>query len=193
MPNPIPFSIPEGPKSDCITKEVQLGRKSVYFPNYDYVLTTYASESGAGATLKKGNQTINTWSFQWSTTQSKMSSNRREMLALLMAYQALCRKLNNCKLKIQTDNTTTVWTTLETMPQEESELDWRAYSRILQCKSRPPQSSFRDESQIIVQSNQEFQLGTEEGSVQSNLNSVRSNPDGSVRISPEPSNVQLKI
>ncbi|KAM9974332.1 hypothetical protein ACTFIR_012853 [Dictyostelium discoideum] len=23
MPNPIPFSIPEGPKSDCITKEVQ--------------------------------------------------------------------------------------------------------------------------------------------------------------------------
>ncbi|KAM9952523.1 hypothetical protein ACTFIR_007577 [Dictyostelium discoideum] len=33
------------------------------FPSYDYVLTTEASESGAGATLK-------TWSFQWSTTQS---------------------------------------------------------------------------------------------------------------------------
>ncbi|KAM9974221.1 hypothetical protein ACTFIR_003937 [Dictyostelium discoideum] len=129
-----------------------------------------------------------------------MSSNRREMLALLMAYQALCRKLNNCKLKIQTDNTTTlsyinrqggqiqdlsVRTTLETMPQEESELDWRAYSRILQCKSRPPQPSFRDESQIVVQSNQELQLATEEGSVQSHPTSVRSNTDGSVRISPE--------
>ncbi|KAM9974294.1 hypothetical protein ACTFIR_012815 [Dictyostelium discoideum] len=84
-----------------------------------------------------------------------------------------------------------VRTTLETMPQEESELDWRAYSRILQCKSRPPQPPFRDESQIIVQSNQELQLATEEGSVQSNPTSVRSNPDGSVRISPEPSNVQL--
>ncbi|KAM9954471.1 hypothetical protein ACTFIR_009699 [Dictyostelium discoideum] len=44
--------------------------------------------------------------------------------------------------------------------REESELDWRAYSRILQCKSRPPQPSFRDESQIIVQSNQELQLAT---------------------------------
>ncbi|KAM9957090.1 hypothetical protein ACTFIR_003827 [Dictyostelium discoideum] len=53
------------------------------------------------------------------------------------------------------------------------------------------QPSFRDESQIIVQSNQELQLATEEGSVQSNPTSVRSNPDGSVRISPEPSNVQL--
>ncbi|KAM9957056.1 hypothetical protein ACTFIR_003793 [Dictyostelium discoideum] len=59
------------------------------FPSYDYVLTTDASESGAGATLKKGNKTIKTLSFQWSTTQSNMSSNRREMLALLMAYQAL--------------------------------------------------------------------------------------------------------
>ncbi|KAM9945034.1 hypothetical protein ACTFIT_003284 [Dictyostelium discoideum] len=82
-------------------------------------------------------------------------------------------------------------TTLETMPQEESELDWRAYSRILQCKSRPPQSSFRDESQIIDQSNQELQLATEEGSVQSHPTSIRSNTDGSVRISPEPSNEQL--
>ncbi|KAM9955147.1 hypothetical protein ACTFIW_008811 [Dictyostelium discoideum] len=104
-------------------------------------------ESGAGATLKKGNKIIKTWSFQWSTTQSNMSSNRREMLALLMAYQ-------------------------ETMSQEESELDWRAYSRILQCKSPPPQPSFRDESQIIVQSNQELQLATEEGSVQSNRSMI---------------------
>ncbi|EAL60312.1 hypothetical protein DDB_G0294342 [Dictyostelium discoideum AX4] len=42
------------------------------FPSYDYVLTTDASESGAGATLKKGNKVIKTWSFQWSTTQSNM-------------------------------------------------------------------------------------------------------------------------
>ncbi|KAM9975468.1 hypothetical protein ACTFIW_012052 [Dictyostelium discoideum] len=96
-----------------------------------------------------------------------MSSNRREMLALLMAYQALWWS--------DTRPISSVRTTLETMPQEESQLDWRAYSRILQCKSRSPQPSFRDESQIIVQSNQELQLATEEGSVQSNPTSVRSN------------------
>ncbi|KAM9948591.1 hypothetical protein ACTFIT_009789 [Dictyostelium discoideum] len=112
-----------------------------------------------------------------------MSSNRREMLALLMAYQALWWS-NSRSLS-------SVRTTLETMPQEESELDWRAYSMILQCKSRPPQPSFRDESQIIVQSNQELQLATEEGSVQSHPTSIRSNTDGSVRISPQPSNEQL--
>ncbi|KAM9954838.1 hypothetical protein ACTFIW_000941 [Dictyostelium discoideum] len=38
---------------------------------------------------------------------------------------------------------------------------------------------------------QELQLATEEGSIQSNPTSVWSNSDGSVRISPEPSNVQL--
>ncbi|EAL73831.1 hypothetical protein DDB_G0267188 [Dictyostelium discoideum AX4] len=90
-----------------------------------------------------------------------------------------------------TRSLSSVRTTLETMPQEESELDWRAYSRILQCKSRPPQPSFRDESQIIDQSNQELQLATEEGSVQSHTTSIRSNTDGSVRISPQPSNEQL--
>ncbi|KAM9955105.1 hypothetical protein ACTFIW_008769 [Dictyostelium discoideum] len=93
------------------------------FPSYDYFLTTDALDSGAGATLKKGNKVIKTLSFQWSTTQSNMSSNRREMIA---ASQEL------------------------------------SFSRILGehisgffiCKSRPPQPSFRDESQIIIQSNQ---------------------------------------
>ncbi|KAM9975408.1 hypothetical protein ACTFIW_007676 [Dictyostelium discoideum] len=83
-----------------------------------------------------------------------MSSNRREMIALLMAYQALWWS--------DTGPISSVRTTLETMPQEESKLDWRAYSRILQFKSRPPQPSFRDELQIIVHSNQELQLATEE-------------------------------
>ncbi|KAM9988976.1 hypothetical protein ACTFIY_005005 [Dictyostelium cf. discoideum] len=159
------------------------GKEISLFPSFDYVLTTDASESGAGATLKKGNKVIKTWSFQWSTTQSNMSSNRREMLALLMAYQALWWS--------NTGFISSVRTTLETMPQEESQLDWRAYSRILQCKSRPPQPSFRDESQIIDQGNQELQLATQEGSVQSHPTSIRSNTDGSVRISPEPSNDQL--
>ncbi|KAM9954865.1 hypothetical protein ACTFIW_000968 [Dictyostelium discoideum] len=85
-----------------------------------------------------------------------MSSNGGEMLALLKGYQALWWS--------DTGPISSVRTTLETMPQEESELDWRVYSRILQYKSRPPQPSFRDESQIIVQSNQELQLATEEGS-----------------------------
>ncbi|KAM9974231.1 hypothetical protein ACTFIR_003947 [Dictyostelium discoideum] len=181
------FPIPQDVKSEIshwLTVLNQWNGKEIsLFPSYDYVLTTDASESGAGATLKKGNKIIKTWSFQWSTTQSNMSSNRREMLALLMAYQALWWS--------DTGPISSVRTTLETMPQEESELDWRAYSRILQCKSRPPQPSFRDESQIVVQSNQELQLATEEGSVQSHPTSVRSNTDGSVRISPEPSNEQL--
>ncbi|KAM9975496.1 hypothetical protein ACTFIW_012080 [Dictyostelium discoideum] len=181
------FPIPQDVKSEIshwLTVLNQWSGKEIsLFPSYDYVLTTDASESGTGATLKKGNKTIKTWSFQWSITQSNMSSNRRDMLALLMAYQALWWS--------DTGPISSVRTTLETMPQEESELDWRAYSRILQCKSRPPQPSFRDESQIIIQSNQELQLATEEGSVQSNPTSVRSNPDGFVRISPEPSNEQL--
>ncbi|KAM9957113.1 hypothetical protein ACTFIR_003850 [Dictyostelium discoideum] len=100
------FPIPQDVKSEIshwLTVLNQWNGKEIsLFPSYDYVLTTDASESGAGATLKKGNKIIKTWSFQWSTTQSNMSSNRREMLALLMAYQELCRKLNNCKLKIQT-------------------------------------------------------------------------------------------
>ncbi|KAM9955131.1 hypothetical protein ACTFIW_008795 [Dictyostelium discoideum] len=154
------FPIPQDVKSEIshwLTVLNQWNGKEIsLFPSYDYVLTTDASESGAGATLKKGNKTIQTWSFQWSITQSNMSSNRREMLALLIAYQALWWS--------DTGPISSVRTTLETMPQEESELDWRAYSRILQCKSRPPQPSFRDESQIIVQSNQELQLETEEGS-----------------------------
>ncbi|KAM9945027.1 hypothetical protein ACTFIT_003277 [Dictyostelium discoideum] len=177
------FHIPQDVKSEIshwLTVLNQWNGKEIsLFPSYDYVLTTDASESGAGATLKKGNKVIKTWS----TTQSNMSSNRREMLALLMAYQALWWS--------DTGSLSSVRTTLETMPQEESELDWRAYSRILQCKSRPPQPSFRDESQIIDQSNQELQLATEEGSVQSHPTSIRSNTDGSVRISPQPSNEQL--
>ncbi|KAM9985606.1 hypothetical protein ACTFIZ_000243 [Dictyostelium cf. discoideum] len=144
------------------------GKEISLFPRYDYVLTTDASESGAGATLKKGNKVIKTWSFQWSSTQSNMSSNRWS----------------------DTRTISSVRTTLETMPQEESQLDWRAYSRILHCKSRPPQPSLRDESQII-QSNQELQLATEERSVQPHPTSIRSNTDGSIRISPEPSNDQL--
>ncbi|KAM9945001.1 hypothetical protein ACTFIT_003251 [Dictyostelium discoideum] len=181
------FPIPQEVKSEIshwLTVLNQWNGKEIsLFPSYDYVLTTDASESGAGATLKKGNKVIKTWSFQWSTTQSNMSSNRREMLALLMAYQALWWS--------NTRSLSSIRTTMETMPQEESELDWRAYSRILQCKSRPPQPSFRDESQIIDQSNQELQLATEERSVQSHPTSIRSNTDGSVRISLKPSNEQL--
>ncbi|KAM9975482.1 hypothetical protein ACTFIW_012066 [Dictyostelium discoideum] len=41
--------------NQCNGKEIDL------FPSYDYVLTTDASESGAGATLKKGNKIIKTW------------------------------------------------------------------------------------------------------------------------------------
>ncbi|KAM9954830.1 hypothetical protein ACTFIW_000933 [Dictyostelium discoideum] len=59
------------------------GKEICLFPSYDYVLTTDASESGTGTTLKKGNKTIKTWTFQWSTTQSNMSSNHFPTIILL--------------------------------------------------------------------------------------------------------------
>ncbi|KAN0008795.1 hypothetical protein ACTFIU_002088 [Dictyostelium citrinum] len=55
-------------------------------------------------------------------------------------------------------------TTLEAVSQEESQLDWRALSRILQCQSRPPQPSCLLESQVI-EDDQELQLATQEGGV----------------------------
>ncbi|KAM9957328.1 hypothetical protein ACTFIR_012829 [Dictyostelium discoideum] len=90
-------------------------------------------------------------------------------------------QLQNCKLKIQTDNTTTLsyinhqggqiqdlsvffeklW---KLCFKKKVNLIWRAYSRV--------------ELQIIVQNNQELQLATEEGNV-------------FIRISPEQSNEQL--
>ncbi|KAN0001074.1 hypothetical protein ACTFIZ_002302 [Dictyostelium cf. discoideum] len=134
-----------------------MGKEISLFPSYDNVLTTDASESGAGATLKKGNKVIKTWSFNWSTTQSNMSSNRREMIVLLMAYQALW--------VVRYKNYQFCSNNFETMSQEESQLGWR--------------------------SNQELQLANEEGSIQSHPTSIRSNTDGSIRISPEPLNDQL--
>ncbi|KAM9967263.1 hypothetical protein ACTFIR_007503 [Dictyostelium discoideum] len=61
------FPIPQDVKSEIshwLTVLDQWNGKEIsLFPSYDYVLTTDASESGAGATLKKGNKTIKTWSF----------------------------------------------------------------------------------------------------------------------------------
>ncbi|KAM9962796.1 hypothetical protein ACTFIR_005713 [Dictyostelium discoideum] len=195
------FPIPQDVKSEIshwLTVLNQWNGKEIsLFPSYDYVLTTDASESGAGATLKKGNKTIKTWSFQWSTNACAVNGVSSTMSETEQLQDKDSNRQHNHSLIHQpsgwsdTGLISSVRTTLETMPQEESELDWRAYSRILQCKSRPPQPSFRDESQIVVQSNQELQLATEEGSVQSHPTSVRSNTDGSVRISPEPSNFQL--
>ncbi|KAM9973846.1 hypothetical protein ACTFIR_012910 [Dictyostelium discoideum] len=68
------FLIPQDVKSEilhCLTVLNQWNGKEIsLFPSYDYVLTTDASESGTGATLKKGNKTIKTWSFQLLETQN---------------------------------------------------------------------------------------------------------------------------
>ncbi|KAM9975941.1 hypothetical protein ACTFIR_009782 [Dictyostelium discoideum] len=62
------FPIPQDVKSEIshwLTVLNQWNGKEIsLFPSYEYVLTTDASESGAGATLKKGNKTIKNWSFQ---------------------------------------------------------------------------------------------------------------------------------
>ncbi|KAM9975407.1 hypothetical protein ACTFIW_007675 [Dictyostelium discoideum] len=328
MPNPIPFSIPEGPKSDCITKEVQdlllddaieqvlpnRYSKRVFYSNVFTVPKPGTTPHRPVLDLKRLNTYINNQSFKmegiknlpsmvkqgyymvkldikkaylhvlvdpqyrdlfrfvwkgshyrWKTMPFGLSTSPRIFTMLLRPVLRMLRDINvsviaylddllivgstkeeclsnlkktmdllvklDFKLNLEksvleptqsitsditeqlqaedsnrqhnhslvhqspgwsdTGPISSIRTTLETMPQEESELDWRAYSRILQCKSRPPQPSFGDESQIVIQSNQELQLATEERSVQSNPTSVRSNPDGSVRISPEPSNEQL--
>ncbi|KAM9967830.1 hypothetical protein ACTFIR_012907, partial [Dictyostelium discoideum] len=56
------FPIPQDVKSEIshwLTVLNQWNGKEIsLFPSHDYVLTTDASESGAGATFKKGNKTI---------------------------------------------------------------------------------------------------------------------------------------
>ncbi|KAM9954900.1 hypothetical protein ACTFIW_001003 [Dictyostelium discoideum] len=175
MPNPIQISIPEGPKSDCITKEVQ--DDSVSMNNNKISSSTSASKTRYKESLpprvsrSRNVCAVNGLSSTLSETEQPQAedSNRQHNHSLIPQRP--------------------VWS--DTGPIKESQLNWRAYSRILQCKSGPPRPSFRDVSQIIVQSNQELQLETEEGSVQSNPTSIRSNPDGSIRISHEPSNDQL--
>ncbi|KAN0022944.1 hypothetical protein ACTFIU_009027 [Dictyostelium citrinum] len=186
------FIIPQDVKSEIsnwltlLTLLTQWNGKEIsLFPSFDYVLTTDASESCAGATLKKGNRIINTWSFQWSATQSNMSSNPEDS-----------NRQHNNSLVHQSPtwsnpgSLSPLRTALEAVSKKESQLDWRAHSRILQCQSRPPQPSCREESQV-VEDYQELQLATQEGSFQSHPTSVRSNSDGSVCIASQPSNDQL--
>ncbi|KAN0045069.1 hypothetical protein ACTA71_006597 [Dictyostelium dimigraforme] len=179
------FPVPQEVKTEISIRQTVLnqwnGKEISLFPNFDYVLTTDASESGAGSTRKKGDAIIKTWSLQWSSDQSTMSSNRREMLALLLAYQTMW---SNSRF------IDSLPTTLETMSQEEDHSNWRTHSRLLQCESRSPQSSFRNELQN-GQKDQELQLATEEGSIQSNPTSIRSSSNGLIRITPEPSDDQL--
>ncbi|KAM9954908.1 hypothetical protein ACTFIW_001011 [Dictyostelium discoideum] len=63
--------------------------------------------------------------------------------------------------------------TLETMPQEESQFDWRAYSRILQSDNLSCLSEIYHKSSSRVTR-----------ILQSNPTSIQSNTDGSFRISP---------
>ncbi|KAN0045048.1 hypothetical protein ACTA71_006576 [Dictyostelium dimigraforme] len=187
------FPVPQEVKSEISIWLTVLnqwnGKEISLFPNFDYVLTTDASESGAGATLKKGNTIMKTWSLQWSSDQSTMSSNRREMLALLLAYQAMCQKTK--QLQTQDPNgqhhnsllyqyprwsnsrfIDSLRTTLETMSQEEEDhSNWRNIPGF-----------FND---------QELQLATEERSFQSHPTSIRSSSNGLIRITPEPSDDQL--
>ncbi|KAM9972471.1 hypothetical protein ACTFIW_000858 [Dictyostelium discoideum] len=53
--------------------------------------------------------------------------------------------------------------TLEIMPQEESQLDWKAYSMILQCKSRPhrPSSEMNHKLSSRVTKSYKWQLEKE--------------------------------
>ncbi|KAM9954250.1 hypothetical protein ACTFIW_003791 [Dictyostelium discoideum] len=179
----LPIKIKDTPKmfDETETERVRKLAKSIRKNNeakQSLLILNYHSKSNAKKSVNSsGNNTAG------NSSNSKSSSGNNSIENVVKSSR------NTCAVNGWSDTgpISSVRTTLETMPQEESELDWRAYSRILQY-----------ESQIIVQSNQELQLATEEGSVQSNPTSVRSNPtsvrsdpDGSVRISPEPSNEQL--
>ncbi|KAM9954243.1 hypothetical protein ACTFIW_003784 [Dictyostelium discoideum] len=161
MSNPIPFSIPEGPKSDCITKEVQ---NLLLDDAIEQVLPNRYSK------FKKVKHLHQQPIIQDGRNQESTINGQTRLLHGKTRYQ-------------------------ESLPLRVIDSSLNLYDAhipgFFKCKSRPPQPSFRDVSQTIVESNQELQLETEEGNVQSNPTSVRSNTDGSVRISPEPSNVQL--
>ncbi|KAN0045077.1 hypothetical protein ACTA71_006638 [Dictyostelium dimigraforme] len=121
-----------------------------------------------------------------------MSSNRPEMLALLLAYQAMCQKLNDCKLKIQTDNTTTLSYINRQggQIQDLSILFEQLWKQCLKKKITLIGEHIPDESQNN-QKDQELQLATEERSIQSHPTSIRSSSNGLIRITPEPSDDQL--
>ncbi|KAM9954684.1 hypothetical protein ACTFIW_003284 [Dictyostelium discoideum] len=89
---------------------------SPFLKTYDYVLTTDASESGAGATIKERKQ------------------DNQNLVIPVVNNSRTCRQIVE-KRWSDTISLSSVRTTLETMPQEESELDWREYSRIILTSS----------------------------------------------------------
>ncbi|KAN0033197.1 hypothetical protein ACTFIV_005208 [Dictyostelium citrinum] len=196
------FVIPQDVKSEIsnwLTLLTQWNGKEIsLFPSYDYVLTTDASESGAGhqdMVIPVVNDPV-----EHVIKSSRDARSVNGLSNTMSGSQQLQTEDSNRQHNNPFVNQSPRWsnprfisplrTTLEAVSQEESQLDWRAHSRILQCQSRPPQPSCRVESQVI-QDSQELQLETQEGSVQSHSTSVRSNSDGSVCISPQPSNDQL--
>ncbi|KAM9974073.1 hypothetical protein ACTFIR_009415 [Dictyostelium discoideum] len=114
-----------------------------------------------------------------SITSATITNTIKKSLECKGAYASLNSRVHSLEVLKKADTNT------------RQEMNNLLKKKILQCKSRPPKPSFRDESQIVIQSNQELQLATEKRSLQSHPTSVRSNPDGSFRISPEPSNDQL--
>ncbi|KAN0022952.1 hypothetical protein ACTFIU_009035 [Dictyostelium citrinum] len=173
------------------------GKEISLFPSYDYVLTTDASESGdhQHMVIPMVNDSI-----EHVIESSRDARSVNGLSSTLSESQQLQAEDSNRQHNNSLVHQSPRWsypgsisplrTTLEAMSQEESQLDWRAHSRILQCQSRPPQPSCRVESQV-VEDDEELQLATQEGSVQSHPTSVRSYSDGSVCIASQPSNDQL--
>ncbi|KAN0018573.1 hypothetical protein ACTFIU_011191 [Dictyostelium citrinum] len=195
------FVIPQDVKSEIsnwLTLLTQWNGKEIsLFPSYDYVLTTDASESGAGATLKKG---MVSDSIKHVIESSRDARSVNGLPSTLSESQQLQAEDSNRQHNNSLVHQSPRWsnpgsisplrTTLEAVSQEESQLDWRAHSRILQCQSGPPQPSCRVQSQV-VEDDQELQLATQERSIQSHPTLVRSNSDESVCIASQPSNDQL--
>ncbi|KAM9994400.1 hypothetical protein ACTFIZ_007552 [Dictyostelium cf. discoideum] len=191
MPNPIPISIPEGPKSDCITKEVQdlladdaieqvlpnRYSKRVFYSNVFTVPKPGTNLHRPVFDLKRLNTYINNQSF-------KMEGIKNLPSMVKQGYYMVKLDIKKAYLHVLVDPQ---YRDLFRFVWQGAHYRWKTMPFGL---STAPKPSFRDESQII-QSNQELQLATEERSVQPHPTSIRSNTDGSIRISPEPSNDQL--
>ncbi|KAN0023520.1 hypothetical protein ACTFIV_007906 [Dictyostelium citrinum] len=149
------------------------GKEKSLFSSYDYVPTTDASESGAGATLKKGNK-ISSHGHSSGVRPDARSVNG--LSSTMSESQQLQTEDSNRQHNNPIVHQSSRWSNPRSISPLRTALEAVSQEKI--------------ESQVI-QDNQELQLETQEGGFQSHSTSVRSNSDGSVCISPQPSNDQL--
>ncbi|KAN0040727.1 hypothetical protein ACTA71_009065 [Dictyostelium dimigraforme] len=193
------FPVPQEVKSEISIWLTVLnqwnGKEISLFPNFDYVLTTDASESSAGAIPREYNHKnlVTPMVIRPIHHVIKPSGDARFIIGLssnVPKTKQLQTQNSNGQHHHSLLHQSPRWsnsgfidslrTTLETTSQEEDHSNWRTHSGFPQCESRSPQSSFRNESQVS-QKDQKLRLAIEEVF----------NSNGLIRITPKPSDHQL--